>query len=62
MSKARNIERDDVDHILEDEDEATFAVIDRGINAAEEGLVVPLETVRQRMKSWLTKSSSTKTR
>ena len=48
--------------ILEEEDEATLAAIDRGIKAADEGRVVPLEEVRNRMKKWLTKSSSRKTR
>jgi predicted transcriptional regulator len=62
MGKAKKMERDGVDPILEDEDEATLAAIDRGIKAADEGRVVPLEKVRQRMKTWLTKSSSQKTR
>jgi predicted transcriptional regulator len=48
--------------ILDEEDEATLAAIDRGIKAADEGRVVPLEEVRQRMSQWLTKSSSPKTR
>jgi len=48
--------------ILDEEDEATLAAIDRGIRSADEGRVVPLEEVRQRMSRWLTKSSSPKTR
>jgi predicted transcriptional regulator len=48
--------------ILDEEDEATLADIDRGIRSADEGRVVPLEEVRQRMNRWLTKSSSPKTR
>ena len=48
--------------ILDDEDEATLAAIDRGIRAADEGRVMPLEEVRKRMQEWLTKSSSPKTR
>lgn len=48
--------------ILDEEDEATLAAIDRGIKAADEGRVVPLEEVRQRMQKWLTESSSPKTR
>ena len=48
--------------ILDDEDEATLAAIDRAIKAADEGRVVPAEEVRQRMQEWLTKSSSPKTR
>ena len=42
-------------------DEATLAAIDRGIKAADEGRVVPLEEVRRRMQEWHTKSSSRKT-
>jgi predicted transcriptional regulator len=42
-------------------DEETLAAIDRGIKAADEGKVVPLEEVRRRMQEWYTKSSSRKT-
>jgi predicted transcriptional regulator len=42
-------------------DEATLAAIDRGIKAADEGRVVPLEEVRRRMQEWNTQSSSRKT-
>ena len=42
-------------------DEETLAAIDRGIKAADEGRVVPLEDVRRRMQEWNTKSSSRKT-
>jgi predicted transcriptional regulator len=42
-------------------DEETLAAIDRGINAADEGRVVPLEEVRRRMQEWHAKSSSRKT-
>ena len=42
-------------------DEETLAAIDRGIKAADEGRVVPLEEVRGRMQQWHTKSSSRKT-
>jgi predicted transcriptional regulator len=48
--------------ILEEEDEATLSAIERGIKAAQEGRVVPLEEVRRRMRKWPTKSSSPKTR
>jgi predicted transcriptional regulator len=48
--------------ILEEEDEATLSAIERGIKAAREGRVVPLEEVRRRMQKWPTKSSSPKTR
>ncbi len=42
-------------------DDETLAAIDRGIKAADEGRVVPLEEVRRRMQEWNTKSSSRKT-
>jgi predicted transcriptional regulator len=42
-------------------DEETLAAIDRGIKAADEGRVVPLEEVRRRMQEWHTKSFSRKT-
>ena len=48
--------------ILDEEDEATLSAIDRGIKAADEGRVVPLEEVRRRMEQWATKSSSPKKR
>lgn len=48
--------------ILDEEDEATLGAIDRGIQSADEGRVIPLDEVRQRMNGWLTRSSSLKTR
>jgi predicted transcriptional regulator len=60
-----DVKKDDVNQsapILDEEDEATLAAIDRGIQSADEGRVVPLEEVRLRMNQWLTKSSSLKTR
>jgi predicted transcriptional regulator len=42
-------------------DEETLAAIDRGIKAADEGRVVPLEEIRRRLQEWHTKSSSRKT-
>jgi predicted transcriptional regulator len=62
MAEARNKDVNQSAPILEEEDEATLAAIDRGIQSADEGRVVPLEEVRQRMSRWLTKSSSPKTR
>jgi predicted transcriptional regulator len=47
--------------ILDEEDEATLEAIDRGIRSADEGRVVPIDEVRQRMRRWITKSSSLKT-
>ena len=48
--------------MTEEEDEATLAAIDRGIQAADEGRVVSLKDARQRIQKWLSKSSSPKTR
>jgi predicted transcriptional regulator len=48
--------------ILDEEDKATLAAIDRGIKAADEGRVVSFEKARRRLREWLTKSSSPKTR
>jgi predicted transcriptional regulator len=48
--------------ILANEDEETLAAIDRGIKAADEGRLVPLEDVRKRIQTWITSSSSPKTR
>ena len=39
--------------ILDEEDEATLAAIDRGIKAADEGRVVPIAEVRRRNLSSL---------
>jgi hypothetical protein len=61
MGKVKKVDFDEPTSILEEEDEATLAAIDRGVKAADEGRVVPLEKVRQRMKTWLTKSPSPKT-
>jgi predicted transcriptional regulator len=43
-------------------DRKTLAAIDRGIKAADEGRVVPLEEARRRIQEWHTQSSSPKTR
>jgi predicted transcriptional regulator len=62
MGKLKKVDALETDPLLEEEDEATLAAIDRGIKAADEGRVVPLEKVRQRLKMWRAKSSSRKTR
>ncbi len=62
MAEEKKLNFNEPAPILDEEDEATLAAIDRGTKAADEGRVVPLEEVRQRMKKWLTKSSSPKTR
>lgn len=62
MDEVKKIDFNDPPLLTEEEDEKTLAAIDRGIKAADEGRVVPLEEVRRRMQEWLTKSSSPKTR
>jgi predicted transcriptional regulator len=62
MGKAKKVDFDEAAPVLDEEDEATLAAIDRGIKAADEGRVVPMEEVRRQMKMWLTRSSSPKTR
>ena len=61
MSMAEAREFDDAASILGEEDEATLAAIDRGVKAADEGRVVPLDEARKRMDRWLTGSSLPKT-
>ena len=62
MADVRKLDFDNPGSILDDEDEATLAAIDRGIKAATEGRLVPSEEVRQRMREWPTKSFLPKTR
>ncbi len=62
MGDVRKLDFNEPAAILEEEDEETLAAIDRGIKAADEGRVVPLAEVRQRMQTWLSRSSSPKTR
>jgi predicted transcriptional regulator len=62
MAEVKKLDFDESAPILDEEDGATLAAIDRGIKAADEGRIVPIEEVRRRMNQWLTKSSSPKTR
>lgn len=63
MGEVKNLDFDkDPAPILDEEDEATLAAIDRGVKSADEGRTVSLEEVRRRMEQWPTKSSSLKTR
>jgi len=45
-----------------EEDEEILAAIDRGIQDADEGRLVSIEEVRQRLARWNTNSSSPKPR
>ncbi len=62
MAEVKKGDFDESAPILDAEDQETLAAIDRGIKSADEGRVVPMEEVRQRVSQWLTKSSSPKTR
>jgi predicted transcriptional regulator len=62
MAEVKKLDFNDPAPLTEEEDEETLAAIDRGVKAADEGRVVPLEEVRRRMQEWLTRSSSPKTR
>ena len=48
--------------IAEEEDEATLAAIDQGIEDASEDRVVSAEEARQRVQQWLSRSSTPKVR
>jgi predicted transcriptional regulator len=60
VEEVKKLGIDERSAILDDEDEATLAAIDRGIRSADEGRVVGLDEVRQRLRQWLTRSSSPK--
>jgi predicted transcriptional regulator len=62
MAEAKNEDINQSAPILDEEDDATLAAIDRGILSADQGRLVSLEDARQRMNGWFTKSSSRKTR
>jgi len=53
MAEVKKLDFSGTDHILDEEDEATLAAIDRGIKDADEGRLVPAEEVRKRMKNGL---------
>jgi len=48
--------------MTDEEDDATLAAIDQGIQDADEGRVVSAEEARQRVRQWLSKSSTPKKR
>jgi predicted transcriptional regulator len=64
MTEVKKQDIVEVDSILDDEDEATLAAIDRGTKAADEGRVVSCEEARRRLResykelhtSWLVPS------
>jgi predicted transcriptional regulator len=62
MAEANKVDCENSAHILDEEDKATLALLRQRVRTADEGWLVTSEEVRRRMKKWLTKSSSTKTR
>ena len=44
--------------MTDEEDEETLAAIDRGVESADAGRLVPIEEVRKRLARWNTKSTS----
>jgi predicted transcriptional regulator len=62
VPKPNKAEFDQPMPLLDEEDRETLQAIDRGIKSADQGRVVPLDEVRQRIAGWNTKSSSRKTR
>ncbi len=48
--------------LIDEEDEATLAAIDRGIKDAEEERTISIEEARLHIEHWLTKLSSPKKR
>jgi predicted transcriptional regulator len=61
MAEVKKVDFEDSAHILDEEDEATLAILKQRVKAADEGRLVTSEEVRRRMKKWLTKSSTPKT-
>ncbi|HEV2687343.1 MAG TPA: hypothetical protein VGV35_02280 [Bryobacteraceae bacterium] len=57
MDDVKRADFDEPGSILDEEDEATLAAIDHGIQAAEEGRVVSSKEVREWIKGQFKKSS-----
>jgi hypothetical protein len=55
MAEVKKRDLVEPDSILDEENEATLAAIDRGIKA-DEGRVVSVEEARRRLREWLTRS------
>jgi hypothetical protein len=62
MVQVKKIEFDNSAQLLDEEDEATLALLKQRIKSSDKGGLIASEEVRQRIKKWLTKSSTTKTR
>lgn len=62
MTEAKKTRFDDSSHLLDEEDDATLDLLKQRIKSSDEGHLVSSDEARQRMKNWLSKSSTTKTR
>jgi hypothetical protein len=60
MAKAKEFEFEKPVPVSDDEDEATLAAIDRGIEDAKANRTVPIADVRKLLPKWITGSSSRK--
>jgi len=54
----RDIDWTEAVPVTNEEDEEILAAIDRGVNDADAGNLVPMEEVRRRFSLWTTRSSS----
>jgi predicted transcriptional regulator len=60
MAEVKESSLSDPARVLDEEDEATLAAIDRGARSAAEGRTAPMEEARRRLKEWLTRFSTPK--
>src|SRR5205823_8175565 len=59
MAEAKKKDFENSARMLNEEDESTLAILRQRIKSSDENRLVSSEEVRQRMKKWLTKSSTT---
>lgn len=62
MAKAKEFEFEKPVRVSDDEDEATLAAIDKGVDDAKANRTVPIAEVRKLLPTWITGSSSRKER
>ncbi len=58
MAKAKNLEFEKADPVMDDEDDKTLAAIDEGLRDAKAGRTVPIEEVRKLLPKWIATPSS----
>lgn len=62
MADLKKPKFEDSSHLLDEEDESTIELLKKRIKSSDESRLVSSDEVRQQMKKWLSKSSTTKTR